>query len=65
MTAAHENLVAGTGVRVNAVCPGLIQTGLAAPFFSVLSKLATSSRVVRLGTPEGTSVTFLGSCMGS
>jgi NAD(P)-dependent dehydrogenase (short-subunit alcohol dehydrogenase family) len=38
------NSLSGTGVRVNAVCPGLIETGMTEPIFSAARARGTEER---------------------
>ena len=42
------NALAGTGVRVNAVCPGLIETGMTAPLFAAARARGTEGRIGQL-----------------
>lgn len=50
--------LAGTGVRVNAICPGLIETGMTAPMFDRARAKGTADRIGQLnptrraGLPE-------------
>ncbi|KAK4141176.1 uncharacterized protein C8A04DRAFT_14307 [Dichotomopilus funicola] len=38
----------GTGVRINALCPGLIETGMTAPLFEVARRRKTENRIGQL-----------------
>jgi NAD(P)-dependent dehydrogenase (short-subunit alcohol dehydrogenase family) len=55
-TAANE--LAGTGVRINAICPGLIETGMTRPIFERARARGSESRIGQLnplrrsGAPE-------------
>jgi NAD(P)-dependent dehydrogenase (short-subunit alcohol dehydrogenase family) len=55
-TAAHQ--LAGTGVRVNAICPGLIETGMTRPLFELARERGRERRIGQLnalrraGRPE-------------
>ena len=55
-TIAYE--LYGTGVRINAICPGLIETGMTEPLFSAARERGTESRIgqinpaTRAGDPE-------------
>ena len=55
-TIAYE--LYGTNVRINAICPGLIETGMTAPIFTGARKKGTDSKIgqinpsVRHGEPE-------------
>ena len=40
--------LAGTGVRVNALCPGLIETGMTAPVFEMARARGTQGRIGQL-----------------
>ena len=42
------NALIGTGVRVNAVCPGLIETGMTRPIFERARERGTESRIGQL-----------------
>jgi NAD(P)-dependent dehydrogenase (short-subunit alcohol dehydrogenase family) len=50
--------LSGTGVRVNAICPGLIETGMTKPFFDYAKSRGTQDRIGQLnplkraGAPE-------------
>ena len=52
------NSLIGTGVRVNAICPGLIETGMTKPIFDRASERGTSAKIghlnplQRAGAPE-------------
>lgn len=45
-TAAYQ--LAGTGVRVNALCPGLIETGMTAPTFAAARARGTQAKIGQL-----------------
>jgi NAD(P)-dependent dehydrogenase (short-subunit alcohol dehydrogenase family) len=42
------NFLAGTGVRVNAICPGLIETGMTKPIFEYARSKGTGDRIGQL-----------------
>ncbi len=42
------NVLAGTGVRVNAICPGLIETGMTAPIYRAARERGTADRIGQL-----------------
>jgi NAD(P)-dependent dehydrogenase (short-subunit alcohol dehydrogenase family) len=42
------NLLAGTGVRINAVCPGLIETGMTKPIFDRARERGTEGKIGQL-----------------
>jgi NAD(P)-dependent dehydrogenase (short-subunit alcohol dehydrogenase family) len=52
------NMLRGTGVRVNAICPGLIETGMTKPLFEFARARGTEDRLgqlcalARAGAPE-------------
>jgi len=52
------NSLSGTGVRVNAICPGLIETGMTRPLFDLARERGVTDRIGRLnplqraGRPE-------------
>ena len=52
------NLLYGTGVRVNAICPGLIETGMTAPIYKSARERGTDDKIGQLnpmkrgGEPE-------------
>jgi len=52
------NALLGTGVRVNAICPGLIETGMTRPMFEAAREAGKSGKIGQLnplqraGAPE-------------
>jgi NAD(P)-dependent dehydrogenase (short-subunit alcohol dehydrogenase family) len=42
------NALSGTGVRVNAICPGLIETGMTRPIFDLARARGTEARIGQL-----------------
>ena len=42
------NVLYGTGVRVNAICPGLIETGMTAPIYQSARERGTDDRIGQL-----------------
>ncbi|MBV8522670.1 MAG: SDR family oxidoreductase [Acetobacteraceae bacterium] len=63
------NVLIGTGVRANAICPGLIETGMTQPLFQAArargseSKISQRNPVQRYGLPHeiAAPALFLGS----
>jgi NAD(P)-dependent dehydrogenase (short-subunit alcohol dehydrogenase family) len=48
MVTVAANALRGTGIRVNAVCPGLIETGMTKPLFDYAKQRGTSDRIGQL-----------------
>ena len=48
MVQTSANVLYGTGVRVNAICPGLIETGMTAPIYQNARERGTDSRIGQL-----------------
>lgn len=46
------NALSGTGVRVNAVCPGLIETGMTKPLFEAARARGSEARIGQLNPTE-------------
>jgi NAD(P)-dependent dehydrogenase (short-subunit alcohol dehydrogenase family) len=42
------NMLRGTGVRINAICPGLIETGMTKPLFEMARARGTEARIGQL-----------------
>jgi NAD(P)-dependent dehydrogenase (short-subunit alcohol dehydrogenase family) len=59
------NQLRGTGVRVNAICPGLIETGMTKPIFDVAKSRGSEGKIgqlnplLRAGQPEEIAATAL------
>jgi NAD(P)-dependent dehydrogenase (short-subunit alcohol dehydrogenase family) len=58
LTTTAANYLAGTNVRVNAICPGIIETGMTKPIFDYARQRGTEDRIGQLnplkryGRPE-------------
>ncbi|MBV9989825.1 MAG: SDR family oxidoreductase [Alphaproteobacteria bacterium] len=48
LTQTSANLLAGTGVRVNAICPGIIETGMTKPIFDHAKSRGTEGKIGQL-----------------
>ena len=48
LTQTSANLLAGTGVRINAVCPGIIETGMTKPIFDRAKERGTEGKIGQL-----------------
>ncbi len=58
LTTTAANYLAGTNVRVNAICPGIIETGMTKPIFDYAKQRGTADKIGQLnplkryGVPE-------------
>jgi NAD(P)-dependent dehydrogenase (short-subunit alcohol dehydrogenase family) len=58
LTTTAANYLAGTNVRVNAICPGIIETGMTKPIFDYARQRGSADRIGQLnplkryGVPE-------------
>jgi NAD(P)-dependent dehydrogenase (short-subunit alcohol dehydrogenase family) len=48
LTQLSANLLGGTGVRVNAICPGIIETGMTKPIFDRAKERGTEDKIGQL-----------------
>ena len=48
MVQTCANVLYGTGVRVNAICPGLIETGMTAPIYAAARERGTDDKIGQL-----------------
>jgi len=48
MVQTAANVLYGTGVRVNAICPGIIETGMTAPIYQAARERGTDSKIGQL-----------------
>ena len=48
LTQLSANLLAGTGIRVNAICPGIIETGMTRPIFDRAKERGTEGKIGQL-----------------
>lgn len=48
LTQTSANLLAGTGIRVNAICPGIIETGMTKPIFDRAEQHGTKEKIGQL-----------------
>ncbi len=48
LTQTSANLLAGTGVRINAICPGIIETGMTKPIFDHAKSRGTEGKIGQL-----------------
>jgi NAD(P)-dependent dehydrogenase (short-subunit alcohol dehydrogenase family) len=58
LVSVAANVFRGTGVRINAICPGLIETGMTKPLFDYAKQRGTTGKIgqlnplLRAGQPE-------------
>ena len=48
LTQLSANLLAGTGIRINAICPGIIETGMTKPIFDRAKERGTEGKIGQL-----------------